>query len=163
MKILVVFATGSGCARETADLIAEELTALGHEPRLEDAKTAPAPDGFDAVIAGSGVRAGKWHKVLGTWLGRHREALAALPLATFTVCLMMRDPDKHRAGVQAIGDAVLGRLGLKPVATGLFPGWFFPQRFGFFERLILRMMRTPVGDFRDPGAVRAWARETFPG
>ncbi len=163
MKILVVYATGSGCARETAGVIAEALTALGHEPRVEDAKAAPAPDGFDAVIAGSGVRAGKWHKSLGVWLGRHREALAARPLAPFTVCLMMRDPEKHRDSVRAIGDAALGKLGLTPVSAGLFPGWFFPERFGFFERLILKMMRTPVGDFRDLEAVRAWARSTFPG
>lgn len=158
MKILIVYATGSGCARETAAVMVEELSAMGHEPRLEEAKTAPNPTGFDLVVAGSGVRAGHWHKSLGAWLGRHRAALADRPLAVFTVCLMMRNPEKHQAEVQAIGDTVLGKLDLKPVAVGLFPGWFLPERFGFLERLILRMMKTPAGDFRDLEAVRAWIR-----
>ncbi len=160
MKILIVAGTGSGCTLESAAVIAEELTKVGHQVRVEDAGDAPGPEDFDAVFAGSGVRAGKWHKSLRSWLTRHAKALESKPLVVFTICLMMRDPEKHRKAVAAFGDDFLKTLHLSPVATGLFPGWFLPERFGFLERLILKMMKTPRGDFRDLDAIRAWTRDT---
>jgi len=160
MKILIVAGTKSGCTLETAGVIAEELSKLGHETRVENAKGAPGPEDFDAVFAGSGVRAGKWHGSLRSWLTRHAKTLAGKPLAVFTVCLMMREPEKHQNTTLAMSDDFLKKLGLTPVSTGLFPGWFLPARFGFFERLILKMMKTPHGDFRNLEAVRAWTRAT---
>jgi menaquinone-dependent protoporphyrinogen oxidase len=160
MKILIIAGTGSGCALETASVMAEELTRLGHEVHVKNAKESPSPEGYGAVFAGSGVRAGKWHKSLRTWLKRNAPALRAHPLAVFTVCLMMREPEKHTDEIRAIGDGVLRKLDLHPVNTGLFPGWYFEERFGVLERMILKLMKTPRGDFRDLDAIRTWARDT---
>jgi menaquinone-dependent protoporphyrinogen oxidase len=72
----------------------------------------------------------------------------------------MRNPEKHTKEILAISDGVLRQLDLTPVSTGLFPGWFFAERFGVMERLILKLMKTPRGDFRDLDAIRTWTRET---
>ncbi|MBU1242836.1 flavodoxin domain-containing protein [Myxococcota bacterium] len=160
MKILIIAGTGSGCALETATVMAEELTRLGHEVLVKNAKDSPSPEGYGAVFAGSGVRAGKWHKSLRSWMKQHAPALRGQPLAVFTICLMMRNPEKHTKEILAISDGVLRQLDLTPVSTGLFPGWFFAERFGVMERLILKLMKTPRGDFRDLDAIRTWTRET---
>jgi hypothetical protein len=54
-----------------------------------------------------------------------------------------------------------GRADL-PVATANFPGWVLMDRIPVHERLLLKSMRTPTGDFRDLDAVTAWGREIAP-
>lgn len=46
---------------------------------------------------------------------------------------------------------------MRPLDLGIFGGWSLPERFGFLERLALKAIQAPVGDFRDWGAIEAWA------
>jgi hypothetical protein len=48
------------------------------------------------------------------------------------------------------------------VAIGLFPGMNMPKTFSLPERLIMKAMKAPEGDFRDPGAAAEWATELAP-
>ena len=43
-----------------------------------------------------------------------------------------------------------------------FPGWVLMERIPVHERMLLKSLRTPTGDFRDLSAVAAWAREIAP-
>ncbi|HNU67812.1 MAG TPA: flavodoxin domain-containing protein [Myxococcota bacterium] len=162
MKILVVYATHSGCTEDVARRIGTALRQGGAEVKVIPVESAPAPAGFDAVIVGSGVRAGKWHGPAIRWIEKHAAAVRAIPHAMFTVCLMMRDGQKKAPEVLAFTQPVFDRLDLKPVGVGLFPGWFVPEKFPLFERIILKMMKTPMGDFRDFDAVDSWVSVVAP-
>ncbi len=160
MNILVVVGTGSGCTLETGQEIVRMLEEENVQAVLSDARDNPDPAAFDAIIAGSGVRAGNWHGSIRKWMTRHAAELGRKPLATFTVCLTILETGKDEE-VQAYSDNFLKTVFLAPLASGLFPGWFVPERFGFFERLILKMFKAKKGDFRDPGKVRDWTRNTL--
>ncbi|MDI6712495.1 MAG: flavodoxin domain-containing protein [Anaerosomatales bacterium] len=158
-RVLVVFATGSGCTESVAGWVAEEAAARGLEPTLRDAKSDPSPEGFDGVAVGSGLRAGKWHGAAEQWLKRHAERLHEVPCAVFSVGMRAVAGDASEG--EATARQAAERAGIEPAATASLPGWFFPKRFSLPERLILKAMKTPEGDFRDEAVVRAWAAQAL--
>jgi menaquinone-dependent protoporphyrinogen oxidase len=156
-RLLVVYATGSGCTEGVARWIAEELEAHGVTTDVRAADDDPACAGYDAAIVGSGVRAGTWHKAAREWVVRNAGALRAMPIAFFTVGLKMAESEKNAPEVRGYTDALIRESGLSPVEIGLFAGWSQMKRFTLPERLVLKALRAPDGDFRDGIAVRAWA------
>jgi menaquinone-dependent protoporphyrinogen oxidase len=161
-RILVVFGSKTGCTQGIAKRIAETLGAQGVEVDTFAAADAPAPAAYDAVVVGSGVRAGNWHAPAREWVAANAEALRKLPVALYTVGLTLAsDPDKT-AEVRAYTDAVVADAGLTPVDIGVFAGWNEPKAFPLVERLILKAMKAPVGDFRDWAAVESWAEKIEP-
>lgn len=161
-RILVAHATKTGCTAGVAEKIAETLTAAG-----ADVTVAPTSDkldvaAFDAVVLGSGVRAGKWHGSARKLLDRDAAALTGKPLALFTVCLTMADTPEKADEVRAYTEPLLQKAGLRPVDVGLFAGWFVPEHFGFVGRTILKKMGATEGDHREWDKIEAWAREIAP-
>lgn len=156
-KALVVYGTGSGCTAGVAERIAKSLAQAGMSVEVAPARKAPAPVGVDAVIVGSGVRAGSWHAPARQWVVRNAAALAEMPVAMFTVGLTpVSDPG--RAGeLKAVTDPLCAETGVKPLDVGAFAGWNEPASFSFIERAILSAMKAPRGDFRDWDAIDAWA------
>jgi menaquinone-dependent protoporphyrinogen oxidase len=113
---------------------------------------------YQAVVLGSGVYAGQWCKAAASFLKANQQALAARPVWFFSsgptgtgdpVELMQgwRFPQ----GLQSIADRI------KPRDIAAFPGAIFPEKLSLFERLILKMVKAPSGDFRDWNLVGAWA------
>lgn len=157
---LVVYGTGTGCTEEIAERVARVLADRGVKVELAPAATAPGPSGYDAVIVGSGIRAGGWHGPAKEWVAQNAGALASCNVAFFTVCLTLATDPTKTDEVRAYTDQLIAETGVKPLALGLFAGMNEPKRFSFVERTIMRMMKTPEGDFRDWPAIETWTRET---
>jgi menaquinone-dependent protoporphyrinogen oxidase len=159
-KVLVVFGTKTGATQDIAEWIGAEVSETGHEVTVASAPDAPPPDGFEAVIVGSGVRAGNWHSPVTDWVVEHADRLRELPVAFFTVGMTMATQPERADEVRAWTDALIEKSGVEPIDIGLFAGMNEPKRFSLPERLILKAMKVPEGDFRDEAAVRKWARKT---
>ena len=85
MKLLIAYASKSGCAREMAALLAEQLPR--HEVTLCDlACEQPDPAAFDYAVAGGSIRMNKPHKALRAYLAKYGEALARVPHTLFLCC-----------------------------------------------------------------------------
>jgi len=157
-KVLVVYGTGTGCTAGVAERIGATLTDSGATVEVVAAKAAPTAAGYDAVLVGSGVRAGGWHKPAKEWVAANADALKAIPVAFFTVCLTMADAEKADEA-RVYTDALIAETGVQPVDVGLFAGWNEPNEFPFVERTILKLMKAPTGDFRDWDAIDVWTTE----
>lgn len=160
-KVLVVYGTGTGCTQGIAERIGEALGEAGAEVSVVNAKDAPKPDGYDAVLVGSGVRAGNWHPPVKAWVTGNAEVLKAVPVAFYTACLSMAEADKADE-VRAYTDPLIAEAGVQPVDVGLFAGWNEPKRFSFIERAVLKMLKAPQGDFRDWAAIESWTKQVAP-
>jgi menaquinone-dependent protoporphyrinogen oxidase len=156
-KLLVVYGTGTGCTAGIAERIGEVIAKQGAVVEVFAAKDAPQADGYDAVIVGSGVRAGNWHAPVKEWVTRNAATLKSGKVALYTACLTLANEPEKLEAVRAYTDPLIAETGLEPVDLGLFAGWNEPKRFSFIERTILKMMKAPVGDFRDWDAIDAWA------
>ncbi len=160
-KVLVVYGSGSGCTSGIAEQIGATLAELGATADVKPASDKPAASGYDAVIVGSGVRAGTWHAPVREWVKTNAAALQEKPLAMFTCGLMIREEGK-RDEVAAYNKPLVDENKLTPVDTGLFAGWNEPKAFSLPERLVMKVMKAPQGDFRDMDAVAAWTRSVAP-
>lgn len=160
--VLVVYGTKTGCTAGVAEAIGEELRSLGAEVSVMPAEKKPDPLAYDAVVAGSGIRASQWHGPIKQWLTGNTEALKMRPVALFMACLTMATTPEKSAEVLAYADPLIAETGLRPVGVTAFPGMNLPKSFSLPERLIMKAMKAPEGDFRDPEAARAWAREIAP-
>lgn len=161
-RALVVYGTKTGCTAGIAEAIAEGLRSTGVAVDVKTAEEKPDPSTYDAVLVGSGVRAGLWHAHAKQWLVGHADALKDRPLALFTACLTMHTNPEKADEVRAYTDLLLSETGLQPVDIGLFPGMNVPKTFSLPERLIMKAMKAPEGDFRDMEAAAAWGRDLAP-
>lgn len=158
-KVLVVYGTGTGCTAGIADRIGKAVAAKGASVEVHPAKSAPDPAGYDAVLVGSGIRAGNWHAPVKDWVAKNAGTLKDKPVAFFTACLTMaQDPSKSDE-VRAYTDLLIAETGVKPVDIGLFAGWNEPKHFSFGERTIMKIMKAPQGDFRDWAAIDSWSEK----
>lgn len=160
MSVLVAYATHSGATRTLAETLARTLREEGVEVELVDIADAPDPSGHDAVVMGSGVRVEALEKSAVAWAEQHRSTLEAKPFAFFSCSGSAADPSK--GGKQKATDVFLERFPVQPLAVKNFPGWVLMDRIPVHERLLLKSMRTPTGDFRDLPAVETWGREIAP-
>lgn len=161
-KVLVVYGTKTGCTEDIAKHIGKTLAEAGAEVDVLTAADKPDPAGYDAVVVGSGVRAGNWHSAVSKWVDEHAETLRTKPVAFFTACLTMAIGPEKSDEVRAYTDGLLIATGLNPVDYGLFAGMNEPKKFSFGERAVMKVMKAPQGDFRDFDAIAEWTRGTAP-
>lgn len=157
-SLLLVYGTGSGCTKEIAERIGQNLTERGIKVEVFSAKEAPDPVEYKTVIVGSGSRAGQWHASVRKWVEAHACEMNNKPVAFFTVGLTAADPAKAEE-MRVYTKSLIESTGIDPVALGLFAGCFQQKGFSFAERAILHLMKTPEGDFRDWNAIDAWSLE----
>lgn len=160
MSVLIAYATHSGATETLAETMRETLVAAGIAAEKISVDENPDPSRFDAAIIGSGIRVEAVEKAFVTWANDHASALGERPVAFFTCSGSASDPAKE--GRQKGADAFLREAAFTPFATRNFPGWVIMDRIPMHERLLLKSMRTPTGDFRDLDAVAAWTREITP-
>jgi len=161
MKTLVVYGTKSGCTTGIAQRIGETLARGGSLVDVKPAKDAGDPSAYDAVVVGSGVRAGQWHEPVRSWVEAHAASLKERPVAFYTCGLMITEEGKAEE-VLGYTDPIIAATGIAPVDIALFAGWNDPKSFGFAERTIMKLMKAPQGDFRDWDAIDAWAEKVSP-
>lgn len=156
MKVLVVVASKHGSTREIGEVIAEELRAEGLESELEEAGAAVEIGGHDAVILGSAIYMGTWLAEAKRFAECHRPELAGLPLWLFSSGPLGADERQAQPDPQALA-APLGEVPVRE--HRIFDGKLDKAELGLVERLVVRLVKAPQGDYRDWEAVRAWARE----
>ena len=152
-RVLVVVATHHGATRGIAEAIAHELSDGGLAVVLQDAEHAPSPTGFDAVVVGSAVYAGRWREPARDWVGAHAAALRDRPVWLFSsgpIGSPPFPPDEPH-DVHPLTQLVGAR------GHQVFAGRLDKDLLSFGERAMVTAMRAPLGDFRDWDAVRAWA------
>jgi len=157
-RVLVVVATKHGATRGIAEAITRELAdapPTGLTVVLQEAEHDPSPDGFDAVVIGSAVYAGRWRESARDWVSAHAAALRVRPVWLFSsgpIGFPPFPPDEpHDAPPLS---QLIGARGHQ-----VFPGRLDKSLLNLGERAMVTAMRAPLGDFRDWDAVRAWAAE----
>lgn len=161
-KVLVTYCTGTGCTESVAARIGRTLEDAGMQVDVRPMDSGPAPDAYDAVVAGSGIRAGSWNPKAKKWMSRNAESLKRRPLALFSVGMSLAEGPQNAGEMLGYTDKMLETTGVTPKDIGVFAGWFEPDKFSWIERKIMKMKGAPEGDFRDWGAIGSWASAVAP-
>ncbi|NNE72531.1 MAG: protoporphyrinogen oxidase [Acidimicrobiales bacterium] len=149
-SILLAYHSGEGQTAKIAERIEATLVAAGASVTRVVAEQAPAPAGFDGVIAGDSIHAGRHSKELSGYVEAHAGALNRLPVGLFQVSLTSANPDEeHSAIATGMVKDFLEATELDPDIVGLFAGALAYTRYGFFKRNLLKRITAKEGGDTD--------------
>ena len=152
--IVVAYASKHGSTEGIAVAIADRLQERGHRSIARPVEALDDLADADAVVLGSGVYAGSWLKDATAFVERHRDALARVPVWLFS---------SGPLGEQVVDDEEQPRQlaelreALSPRDHKVFCGALDRSKLSFPERMIVKAVKAPDGDFRDWDAIAAWA------
>jgi menaquinone-dependent protoporphyrinogen oxidase len=153
-KVLVAYGTKNGSTGGIADMIATELLTAGITADARPAAEVRSVDGYDAVVLGGALYAGRWHRDARRFARRYATALRDRPVWLFSSGPL--DDSADTRDIPAVGQAAraAGQLDARQHVT--FGGRLAGDAKGFLARSMVRGGRG--GDFRNPDRIAAWAR-----
>jgi menaquinone-dependent protoporphyrinogen oxidase len=153
MRVLVSTASKHGATADIGRTIADVMTGEGIETRVSEPQDVIGLVGFDAVVLGSAVYAGRWLKAMRELVERERIELAQRPVWLFSSG-PLGDPLKPEEDPVDVGPIVEATNAQE---HQIFAGKLDRKVLSFGERAIVSAFKVPDGDFRDWDAIREWA------
>ncbi len=157
-KLLVVYGSQTGCARSYAEAVGVTLQEEGFDVTIDDSNHNPSPEGYQGIVIFGGIRAARWDSAIVGWMQAHASVLQKVPIAAAIVCLSILNPNKISSSLSWI-DGVLADTGVAPISRAAFPGWYLSSMLSLPDRMMMKVMGTPEGDFRNLSASQDWARQ----
>ena len=105
------------------------------------------------MLIGSAIYAGRWMKVARQFVNTHQETLRQRPVWLFSSGPVGEAPDDPLQPEERA--ELLRRSGAR--RHQLFNGRLDTKDLGTGERLMVRAVKAPTGDFRDWRSIGAWA------
>jgi menaquinone-dependent protoporphyrinogen oxidase len=153
MRVLVTAASKHGSSAEIARTVGIVLQQAGIDVAVLAPEDVPSLEGYDAVVLGSGIYAGRWLDGAKRFIERNREALLTRRVWLFSSG-PIGDPPKPE-GVPADAATIVQTTGAR--GHKVFAGRLTKEDLSFGEKVIAAAVKAPDGDFRRWDEVRAWA------
>jgi menaquinone-dependent protoporphyrinogen oxidase len=173
MKALVIYGTRYGTAEEISERIRDILQEENVDVDLinsEKNQSIPV-ENYDLVVAGSGIKMGKWTKKTLNFLKKNRKELSNRKVALFVSC-GAANQEKNRAEAQEkyLDNVAAKYLDTEPVAKGLFGSVYDPNADhgllyklikGSIEKEMIKMGQDPTQkhDYRDWDYINQWTMD----
>ena len=154
MTVLVTYASKHGSTGGIAEAIATTLDDHGIGTEVLPVDAVGDVGSYDAVVLGSAIYVGRWLKQATEFARRHRALLAQRPLWLFSSGPLGTDVVDDEEQPKELAEL---RETLAPRDHRLFYGALTKDALGFGERMIVKAVKAPEGDFRDWDEIRAWA------
>jgi menaquinone-dependent protoporphyrinogen oxidase len=157
-RILVTYASKAGSTKEVAERIAKYLADKNLVVDLQPVSSVTGIDSYQSIVLGSAIRAGNLLPEVKAFIMKNQDRLAQKHFSIFIVCLTLKDETEENCKtVSAYLEPV--RAQVKPDKEGLFAGTMNINKLGFLERMLIKAMKAPEGDYRNWEAIDAWAEE----
>jgi menaquinone-dependent protoporphyrinogen oxidase len=158
-KILVTYASKYGATKEIAEKIGGVLRHADLQVDVLSMSSVRDLNAYQAVILGSAVYIGKWHKEAVRFLQANQKILA-----TRQVWLFSSGPTGEGDPVELVEGLRLPET-LQPVVDRIHPrdiaifhGYINPDKINFIEKWAVKsLVKKPFGDFRDWDMIVTWA------
>ncbi len=162
-RILIAYATKAGSTAGIARRVGEVLARRGAPadvlpvPDIPPLNEVGDPVKYRAVVLGSAIRFGKLLPEAMAFIELNQEALQEVQFSIFIACMtLVINPDEEgRRTVDSYLEPV--RALVQPASQGKFAGVMDLARLRFGERLLMRFLRIPRGDFRQWDEIESWA------
>ena len=155
MKVLITAASKYGSTTEIAWAIRGHLIEEGLQAIVIHPDEITELTGYDAVVVGSAVYAGRWLRPAKDLVDRLRVQLGDVPVWLFSSGPVGDPPVPAEEDAVDVADIVLATAARE---HRLFAGRIDMSLLGFAERALVRALRVPPGDFRDWPAIAEWSR-----
>ncbi len=156
-KILITYASKAGSTAETAARMGELLAGQNAQVDVLPVDKVGDLSAYQAVVLGSAIRMGQLLPEVVKFVEANQAVLQQKSFNVFFLCMTLeKDTSENRQTVSAYLEPV--RALVKPASEGMFAGVMDPKKISLLERLMMKAMKTPVGDFRNWEQINAWAQ-----
>ena len=156
-KILITYASKAGSTAETAARMGEMLAGQNAQVDVLPAEKVGDLSAYQAVVLGSAIRMGQLLPEVVKFVEANQAVLQQKSFNVFFLCMTLeKDTPENRQTVSAYLEPV--RALVKPASEGMFAGVMEPKKLSLLERMMMKAMKTPVGDFRNWEQINAWAQ-----
>jgi len=145
-KILFLYHGVYGHTLKVSGVMRDEVVRLGHA-----AEVRPLVDGrqdaatFDAIVIGASIRHGKHNPAVYAFIEENRALLDSKPNAFFSISLVARKPHKNTPETNPYMQKFLALTTWRPQLLAVFGGVLDYQRYGPFDRHIIRFIMRLTG------------------
>jgi menaquinone-dependent protoporphyrinogen oxidase len=149
---LIVYSTTDGHTRKICQHIQRVIEQHGNQARLADIKDIGAyhlPD-FDKIVLGASIRYGKHRPDVYAFISHNQALLERKPSAFFSVNVVARKPNKRQADTNPYVRKFLRQIAWQPKNLAVFAGKIDYQRYGFWDRNIIRLIMWITNGPTDP-------------
>ncbi|WP_240134644.1 flavodoxin domain-containing protein [Streptomyces sp. MUM 178J] len=152
-RVLVAYGSKHGATAGIADEIGRTLRDDGYDTAVLPAGDVKDVSSYDAVVLGSSLYAGHWHRDARRCAKRNADALRERPVWLFSSGPVDTSADERDITPVPGAAKVMDRLHAREHKT--FGGSVTEETPGWIARSIVR--RGKGGDFRNPERIHAWA------
>lgn len=158
VKFLVAHASKHGGTAEIANFIAGVIAKKSYDVDCLEVKKVVDTSQYDVFVLGTALYAGMWMGDMVNFMRQHQDILSLKATWIFASGPVgegepetLLDGDFVPKNIHPLLDTIA------PNEVVLFHGKVDYQTLGWAERLILKAMNTPEGDFRDMESIQSWA------
>lgn len=150
MRVLVTYASKHGSTAQVAERIALALVASGVKADVLPVRDVGDIGGYEAVVLGSSVYFGKWAAEAVSFADHNRTTLAKRPVWLFSVGPLGDQPRIDPVEIARFATSI------KTVDHHLFAGNLNVNGLSLLERVIVKGVKAPTGDYRDWNEIDSW-------
>src|SRR5262245_43127480 len=151
--ILIAYASKYGSTKEVAERIAQRLQKSGRQAEVKPAGQVSNLGNAEAVIVGSALYHGGWLPEATMFVRKNATALSHIPTWLFSVGPLATDVKDEEQPIELA--EFRDKIGQKHHAV--FHGALDHSRLDRSDRITMKAMGAPEGDFRDWNAIGDWA------
>lgn len=151
-SILIVYSTTDGHTRKISRHLQRVIEQQGGRATLvdiDDIDTCRLPD-FDTIVLGASIRYGKHRPEVYAFIRHNQALLESKPSAFFSVNVVARKPNKRQADTNPYVRKFLREISWQPGNLAVFAGRIDYQRYGFWDRNIIRLIMWITNGPTDP-------------
>jgi len=145
-RILFLYHGVYGHTLKVSGVMREEVVRLGHTAEVRPLVDGPQDAAtFDAIVIGASIRHGKHNPAVYAFIEQNRALLDSKPNAFFSVSLVARKPHKNTPETNPYMRKFLALTTWRPRLLAVFGGVLDYQRYGPFDRHIIRFIMRLTG------------------
>lgn len=152
-RVLVTYGSRHVATAEIGELVADTLRDHGLRPDVRPCEEVGTVDGYDAVIVGGAVQAGRWHPAARRFTRAHRAALRKRAVWLFSSGPL--DRSAETADIPPVAGAARALRRVRARGHVTFGGRLGHEAKGRIARWIVASGRG--GDYRSAEHIRRWA------
>jgi len=151
-EILIIYSTTDGHTKKICLRLKRVIEERRNHVTVIPVDNAGQSDlhAFDTIIIGASIRYGKHSPKIYQFIKENKRALDAKSSAFFSVNVVARKPEKSRPETNPYLIKFLRRTAWKPQKVAVFAGKIEYQKYGFLDRLMIRLIMLMTGGPTDP-------------
>jgi len=154
-KILILYSTVDNHTLKICSQIQDKIRKCGHDVLLHTINIDDKLDLniFDTIIIGASIRYGKHNENVYHFIAKHQKLLESKANAFFSVNVVARKPEKNQPHTNPYLVKFLKQIAWKPKILAVFAGMLDYQKYGIFDRQMIRFIMWMTKGPTDPKTV----------